>query len=156
MELCSTHVYSVKKVEWITANFAAGGTISCMTHHNSLCIEKKKHLVTRTRQWVMWCYLLYAPTLVAWNKQSYFLNIKCVISNFKPCAIIWIKIFMLQIRIGANVFTCSRQRTKISLCTWWVSSFSRPPTSRETCNTQFQMLNLYSSALNMNHFTQKF
>lgn len=64
----------------------------------------------------------------------------------------WIKIFMLQIRMGANVFTCSRQRTKISRCTWWVSSFSRPPTSRETCNAWLYTSVLYSSTWHMNTY----
>lgn len=75
-----------------------------------------------------------------------------VINHYKPCAIMWIKIFMLQMRMGANVFTCSRQRTKISRCTWWVSSFSRPPTSRETCNAWLYTSVLHSLTWHMNTY----
>jgi hypothetical protein len=45
MDFSSTHAFSVKKVD-NSVNFAAGGIINRRTHHNSLCRDKNKHLMT--------------------------------------------------------------------------------------------------------------
>jgi hypothetical protein len=45
MDFCSTHDFSMKKVDDNT-NFAAGGIINHRTHHNSLCSGKNKPWVT--------------------------------------------------------------------------------------------------------------
>ena len=38
------------------------------------------------------------------------------------------KILMPEMRTGVRFFTCSNERSSISRCTWWVSSFSRAST----------------------------
>ena len=57
-----------------------------------------------------------------------------------PCNMIWIKIFIEQMRIGAKVLTCSTQRANISRWTWWVRSSMRFSTSFVTCQNKKDML----------------
>jgi hypothetical protein len=45
MDFYSTRVFSAKKVE-NGVNFEAGRIVNYRTHYNSLCTDKKKHLVT--------------------------------------------------------------------------------------------------------------
>jgi hypothetical protein len=44
MDFYSTHVFRVKKAD--NTNLAAGGIITCKTHHTSLCTDKNEHSVT--------------------------------------------------------------------------------------------------------------
>ena len=53
-----------------------------------------------------------------------------------PCNMIWIKIFIEQMRMGAKVLTCSTQRANISRWTWWVRSSMRFSTSFVTCQNK--------------------
>ena len=49
-----------------------------------------------------------------------------------PCWMIWMKIFIEQMRMGARVLTCSMERERVSLCTWCVRSSVLFATSRVT------------------------
>ena len=59
-----------------------------------------------------------------------------------PCWMIWMKIFMEQMRMGARVLTCSVERESVSRCTWCVRSSVLFATSRVTCNITGRLISI--------------
>ena len=92
-----------------------------------------------------WCYrviiinLQHTQNLLLLLKSRLF-HVMSVDVWVLPCNMIWIKIFIEQMRMGAKVLTCSTQRANISRWTWWVRSSMRFSTSFVTCQNKKDML----------------